>query len=69
MAGYAGWENNEVRPFRGTNGLQVQALSQTTCELTIGVQVFATSAVATRFFDWNGVVPSYQYDIISMVTT
>lgn len=61
--------NNEVRPFRGTNGLQVQALSQATCELTISVQVIASSAVATRLVDWNGVVTSYQYDIISMVTT
>lgn len=45
-----GEKYNEVRPFGGTNGLKVQALSQSTCELTICVQVFASSAVATRFF-------------------
>lgn len=65
MAGHAGWENNEVRAFGGTNGLQVQALSQRICELTICVQVIASSAVRHEVFWGLGQIKEHLLGMLS----
>ena len=65
MADHARWENNEVRPFRGTNGLQVQALSQQTCELTICIQVIASSAVRHEVFWGIGQIKEHLFGMLS----